>query len=493
MVDTQEQLDVFSSVLKKRSAGILLHPTSLPGSGSTGKFDADAYRFIDFIDSAGMAVWQVLPLNEVHPDGSPYQCQSAHAGDTRLIDWSDIKNKFNIDIAVENIGEFIDKAITKLPDVEGDYQARYESFLSKHYNWLDDFILYRAIKVKLDNIPWWEWPDSLRDRNPDALHNFRVDNEALIARYSFMQFVFFEQWHNLRAYANERSIKVFGDMPIFVSHDSSDVWANRDLFDLDESGLALSRSGVPPDYFSATGQLWGNPLYRWDKMQSDNFDWWKKRLSSQLELYDFLRVDHFRGFDACWSVPSGEQTAINGYWVEVPGRELFSELRSYFGFLPIVAEDLGVITQSVVALRDDYGLPGMKILQFAFDSDAHNPYLPHNHIRNCVVYTGTHDNDTTLGWFEKSPDHVRKYVTDYLGDPSEEMPLALVRNALASVAHLTVIPLQDLFSLGSAHRMNTPGTISPDNWGWRFNWDMCPDNLDTYLRQLCEVYGRSKF
>lgn len=492
MIDTQ-QFDVFSAVLEKRSAGILLHPTSLPGNGQTGNFGANAYRFIDFLHDSGIAVWQVLPLNEVHPDGSPYQCQSAHAGDTRLIDWGELKNNFDIKNSRVNLNEFIDEVIAKLADVEANYLERYQSFLSKHHYWLDDFVLYRAIKENLNNIPWWEWPESLRDRNPDALDNFKKENEASISRYSFIQFIFFEQWHNLRSYANERNIKVFGDMPIFVSHDSSDVWANRDLFDLDESGLALSRSGVPPDYFSSTGQLWGNPLYRWDRMQSDNFDWWKKRLASQLELYDFLRVDHFRGFDACWSVPSGEQTAINGYWVEVPGRELFSELRSYFGVLPIVAEDLGVITQSVVALRDDYGLPGMKILQFAFDSDAHNPYLPHNHIRNCVVYTGTHDNDTTLGWFEQSPEDVRHRVMSYLGNSREEMPLALVRSALASVAHLTVIPLQDLFSLGSEHRMNTPGTISSDNWRWRFDWDMCPDQLVTYLRELCEIYGRSKF
>ncbi|WP_231940822.1 4-alpha-glucanotransferase [Acidihalobacter aeolianus] len=477
------------SVLDRRTAGILLHPTSLPGPYSTGIFGEDAYRFVDLLSAAGIGVWQLLPLNEPHGEGSPYQCQSAHAGDTRLIDPAWVAEEYGVELDPFDMDQLLDLALSKI-HVSPGREEEFHAFLSQHAYWLDDYALYRTLRLLYQNRPWWEWPDEYRDRHKDALEELQEKQYIEINRCRFSQFVFFCQWKNLRDYANRNGVSLFGDMPIFVAHDSADVWVNRELFDLDERGFARSRSGVPPDYFSATGQLWGNPLYRWDKMLEDDFAWWLRRFETQLELYDFIRVDHFRGFVACWSVPMGEDTAMNGHWVDVPGRELFEKLFAHFGYIPIVAEDLGVITPDVETLRDDFDLPGMRILQFAFDSDADNPYLPHNFIQNCVVYTGTHDNDTTLGWFEGRTLDARKRILDYLGNPGEPMPAALIRTAMASVASLAVVPMQDLLGLGSEHRMNTPGTSAEVNWRWRFTWEMCAETLVEDLRSLCETYGR---
>lgn len=479
------------SFIDHRAAGVLLHPSSLPGSGPIGDLGKEAYRFVDFLSDSGMSVWQVLPLNEPHGDGSPYQGQSAHAGDIRLISWHQVHTEYGLGFPSSNeYGLLMDEAFNRFAEMPDAYHRRYESFCARHAHWLEDYALYHSIRERHDQQPWWTWEEALRDRHPEALAKARINLRDEIKHCRFSQFIFFEQWHRLRDYANNRGIKLFGDMPIFVAHDSADVWVYRDLFELDEAGNALSRSGVPPDYFSANGQLWGNPLYHWDRMQSDGFSWWKRRFATQLELYDFLRVDHFRGFDACWSVPMGEDTAVHGHWVDVPGRALFASLLDYFGKLPIVAEDLGVITSSVEALRDDYALPGMKILQFAFDSDAHNPYLPHNHVHNCVVYTGTHDNDTSLGWFQKCAPETRQRMLTYLGHPAEGMPYALIRSAFASVARLAIVPMQDLLGLDSGHRMNTPGTCCESNWRWRFTWDQCPDSLAADLRTLAQIYGR---
>ncbi|OBS10911.1 4-alpha-glucanotransferase [Acidihalobacter prosperus] len=478
------------SVLGRRSAGVLLHPTSLPGEGANGTFGREAYHFVDFLHAAGAHVWQVLPLNEVHAEGSPYQCQSAHAGDTRLINLADVCAEYGIDPSGAALESLFDQVRQGQGGHSGDWWARFADFKGHNAHWLDDFALYRVLKHVHGEQPWWAWSVPLRDRQEAAMAEAHAHFALNIERVRFNQFLFFEQWQRLRHYANGCGIRVFGDMPIFVAHDSADVWVHRDLFDLDDQGHALSRSGVPPDYFSATGQLWGNPLYRWERMIDNGFSWWKKRFETQLELYDFLRVDHFRGFESCWSVPMGEETAMNGHWVEVPGRLLFSSLIDHFGQLPIVAEDLGVITEPVEALRDDYGLPGMRILQFAFDGDASNPYLPHNHVRNCVVYTGTHDNDTTLGWFEACSDELRARIMAYLGEPAGGMPMALIRSALVSVATLAVLPMQDLLGLGGRHRMNTPGTCSDANWRWRFDWSMCPDSLAADFRAQCSLYGR---
>jgi 4-alpha-glucanotransferase len=307
----------------------------------------------------------------------------------------------------------------------------------------------------------------------------------------FEQYLFFRQWKALRGYANEREIRLFGDMPVFVAHDSAEVWANRELFALDESGQLQTAAGVPPDYFSSTGQYWGNPHYRWDRMAADGYAWWIQRMCSQLELFDWVRIDHFRGFAAFWEIPADAESAMEGRWVEGPGRAFFDALRAELGALPLVAEDLGIITEEVTGLRDELGLPGMKILQFAFDSDASNPYLPHNHGENFVVYTGTHDNNTTVGWWEEELDAgLRERVRDYLGRPEEAMPWPLVRWALASVGRVAVFPFQDLLGLGAEHRMNQPGTTE-GNWGWRFRWSQVPDDLAARLDHLNRLYGRA--
>jgi 4-alpha-glucanotransferase len=305
----------------------------------------------------------------------------------------------------------------------------------------------------------------------------------------FEQFVFERQWQTLRAHAHERDLLLFGDMPIFVAHDSVDVWAQRDYFMLDADGQPTVVAGVPPDYFSAQGQRWGNPLYRWKRMQTDGFRWWIARMTTEFRRFDLLRVDHFRGFEACWEIPAADETAVNGRWVKAVGEALFEVLRSHFGTLPLVAEDLGLITPEVLALRDKYELPGMEILQFAFDSGADNPYLPHNHRKMGVVYTGTHDNDTTLGWFENLPAERQLRVVEYLGYPHEPMPWPLVRAALASASQLAIMPMQDILGLGRGQRMNTPGTAE-GNWSWRFGWEQLLPDLPERLRRMARMYGR---
>lgn len=487
-----------TSVLDRRAAGLLLHPTSLPGPCKQGDLGPDALRFIDFLAQAGFSVWQVLPLNPPHEDGSPYQSQSAHAGDHRLISLQLLANEGWIDsedicmaASCEGRERLLYLARAQFermasPEVRGEFEA----FGQRHEHWLKDYALFRALRRQHHGDPWWKWPQALRDRDTDSMRAASVELQEHISQCIFEQYLFFRQWGQLRAHANRQGIRIFGDMPIFVALDSADVWCNRAFFDLDKRGMPHRVAGVPPDYFSATGQLWGNPLYNWERMEQDGFGWWKQRLSSQLELVDFMRIDHFRGFEACWAVPAHEQTAQNGYWESAPGHALFDVLTETFGDLPLVAEDLGIITPEVERLRDDYALPGMKILQFAFDSDANNPYLPHNHIENCVVYTGTHDNDTSLGWFTSRSPEQRSRITDYLGCKSEQdMPWPVVRSALESVARLAIVPMQDLLALGSEDRMNTPGTTS-GNWHWRFHWEQVQEDLAGTVRYLCQLYGR---
>ncbi|APZ43218.1 4-alpha-glucanotransferase [Acidihalobacter ferrooxydans] len=480
-----------------RSAGVLLHPTSLPGPCMHGELGPNARRFVDFLHDCGLAVWQVLPLNPPHEDGSPYQAQSVHAGDHRLISLEWIAERGWLDaedISVAASSEARSRLLllsrrafetSASPEIRHEFDA----FIAHHQQWLPDYALFRALRRHHDNAPWWEWPQTVRDREPDALKAASAELLEHTSQCIFEQFLFFKQWGELRGYANHRGIRLFGDMPIFVALDSADVWCNRAFFDLDETGAPRHVAGVPPDYFSATGQLWGNPLYDWPRMEADGFAWWKTRLESQLELFDFLRVDHFRGFEACWSVAAHEHTAQNGCWQATPGRALFDALVDTFGSLPLVAEDLGVITPEVERLRDDYGFPGMKILQFAFDGGPSNPYLPHNHRLESVVYTGTHDNDTTLGWFDASPPELQNRVIDYFGTSADPMPWPLVRAAFASVAQLAIVPLQDLLGLGSADRMNTPGTTE-GNWHWRFKWEQIEEGLSGKVSHLCAMYGR---
>ena len=403
-------MKIISSVLDRRRAGVLLHITSLPGSLGNGDIGHSAYRFVEFLASAGVSVWQMLPLGPTHADGSPYQSLSIHAGNPMLIslDWLVDKGWLErhdlVDCAASNSNL---RSMCLQLAFDGFYRyadestkRSYETFCQVNAYWLDDFSLYYALRQKLSGLSWQDWPAELRERQPDALILAKRELCDSLAHLQFEQFIFYEQWQQLKEYANQKGVFMFGDMPIFVSEDSADVWAKQDYFDLGDDGRPRVVAGVPPDYFSETGQRWGNPQYDWQRMQADGFSWWIDRLRSQLKLFDWVRIDHFRGFESYWEIPASEPTAINGRWVMAPGDKLLATLRETFGGLPLIAEDLGVITSEVEALRDRFSLPGMKILQFAFDGAADNYYLPHNHQRNCVVYTGTHDNDTTLAWFD---------------------------------------------------------------------------------------------
>ena len=477
-------------ILDRRRAGVLLHPTSLP----SGEIGADAYHFVDFLVASGVSVWQVLPLGPTHEDHSPYQCMSTHAGSEEFIsislleEWGwlpALPDAPRTDRAASLRAAHA--AFAQAPaNVHGDYQL----FQAAHGHWLNDYALYQALRTQHKNAAWWQWPAPIRDRTAKALAQARKQLAEHIEQARFEQFLFFRQWAALKNYANTRGVLLFGDLPIFVAQDSAEVWAQREYFAIDDRGQALTVAGVPPDYFSETGQRWGNPHYRWDRMQSDGFSWWVARLRTQLELYDLLRIDHFRGLEAYWEIPAEEQTAINGRWVRAPGEELFEALHQHFDPLPLIAEDLGVITPEVDALRRKYGLPGMKILQFAFDGGADNPYLPHHHVRNSVVYTGTHDNDTTLGWFGALSAEQRENVIKYLGAAAEPpMPWPLIRAALASVARLAIVPMQDVLALSAEHRMNMPGTTK-GNWSWRFEWTQLPEGLAGRVREMARMYGR---
>ena len=476
------------TILDKRRAGVLLHPTSLPG----GDLGPNAYRFADFLAQAGFSVWQMLPLGPTrHDDASPYNCLSAHAGNPRLVSPGRIGEWGWLEPATAGDGrEALHHAFRAFGSrASGEERAAYEAFRESEQAWLEDYALFEALRKEHHGLAWWEWPPALRDRGPDALGQARARLAADIEEVRFEQFVFARQWRELKAYANERGVLLFGDMPIFVAHDSTEVWAHREYFLLDAAGQPLMVAGVPPDYFSATGQRWGNPLYDWERMRADGFRWWTIRLRTELQRFDLIRVDHFRGFEACWEIPAAAATAENGRWAKAPGRELFAALTRELGALPLVAEDLGFITPAVHALREQYGFPGMKILQFAFDSGPDNPYLPHNHSADCVVYTGTHDNDTTRAWFEDLPPEKQLAVVEYLGYRHEPMPWPLIRAALMSVARLAVLPLQDILGLGRGQRMNTPGTTS-GNWRWRFEWDQLTEDVGAKLKRLIALYGR---
>ncbi|MDH5435836.1 MAG: 4-alpha-glucanotransferase, partial [Gammaproteobacteria bacterium] len=366
----------------------------------------------------------------------------------------------------------------------------FELFKTEEHLWLDDFALYSTIRQLQKKKPWMQWPAELRDRDQSALNRIIKNQSGEIEQQKFVQFVFFKQWLEIRNYARQHGVQLFGDMPIFVAHDSADVWAHRSLFTIDAAGNAQFVAGVPPDYFSENGQRWGNPLYNWESMHEDNYEWWIQRIRTQLKLFDFIRIDHFRGFEACWQIPATAKTAIEGKWVKAPGKALLKSLYDAFGSLPLVAEDLGIITDEVIALRDEFGLPGMNILQFAFDGSAHNPYLPHNHIQNSVVYTGTHDNDTASGWYQTLSHEDKARINQYLGyDIEHSMPWSLIRCALASVARLAIIPMQDLLGLGSEGRMNTPST-TVNNWRWRFSWEQVPEDVSEKLNAMIHLYGR---
>lgn len=486
---------------KSRCTGILLHPTSLPGPLAGGDIGHEAYRFIEFLHACGIRVWQMLPLCPPHEDLSPYQCFSAHAGNPSLI---------SLDWLVDR--GWLDQEQVRCPKSDNRYRPiclrqanarfhqaadsgwreRLQAFRLENRSWLDDFALFVALKVRFGMAPWYRWPTPFRLHQEAALRQAADELSAAIDQAVFEQFIFFTQWREIRNYAHRHNVRIFGDMPIFVSHDSADVWANRENFQIEEDGSMAWVSGVPPDAFSPTGQKWGNPLYDWGYMQRDGFSWWKDRLATLLQLFDLIRVDHFRGFDACWEIPAGDETAVNGHWRDVPGGELLQALHDGYPSLPLVAEDLGVITERVNALKDGFELPGMKVLQFAFDGNSANPHLPHQHRPGDVVYTGTHDNDTTLGWLEEAAQYNQEFFADYSGchDRSpEEQAQAMLRMALSSVSFLCMLPMQDVLLLDSSARMNTPGTVS-GNWIWRFSWQQVTPQLTQRLTRMIALYQR---
>ncbi|MCP3867480.1 MAG: 4-alpha-glucanotransferase [Gammaproteobacteria bacterium] len=492
------QKEFSKGALDRRRAGMLLHITSLPGKGATGDLGSAAYRFVDFLRDAGISVWQMLPTGPTQSDGSPYQSSSMHAGNPRLISLESLVREGWLGADALDREQFSDRDKTTCiaraweifnESADTGARARLERFIESEGYWLKDYALYRVLHEVHGRAGWWCWPDDLRCREPGRIARATEEHTREIQLIQFEQYQFFRQWGELKAYANERGVALFGDMPIFVAHDSAEVWARQELFLLDEAGCPIAVAGVPPDYFSATGQRWGNPLYRWDRMEQEHFQFWVERMQTQLRLFDLIRIDHFRGFESYWEIPAQDPDAVNGHWVRVPGDALFDRLHQHYDPLPLVAEDLGIITPEVTALRERYGFPGMKVLQFAFSGGADNPYLPFRHEANSVVYTGTHDNDTTLGWYLGLDDGLRQRVDDYLGHSREAMPWPMIRSALASRSLLAIIPMQDILALGCEHRMNLPGTTE-GNWNWRFDWDQLGEDLPARIHRRLDIYGR---
>lgn len=482
-----------------RQAGVLLHITSLP----EGNLGPDAYRFVDKLVEMGVAIWQTLPVNQPHGDQSPYQSVSAHAGHTGMISPRQLLQEgwcqpeevaLPLPALMAKIMSRVQSgsAPTKA-DGRGFTWPGFARFCQTQHYWLEDFALFLSLREQHAQQSWQQWPEAYRLHDVLALQAFTAAHQEQLTLIKFTQYVFFQQWAQLKAYANQRGIKLFGDIPIFVAYDSVDVWAHPEWFKLDADLNMTVVAGVPPDYFSETGQRWGNPHYDWQVMQDDGFAWWLGRIDTQAQLFDVLRIDHFRGLQAAWEIPALEPTAINGTWQEAPGHALLQAITETFPQLSLVAEDLGIITDEVDALRHAFDLPGMKILQFAFGGGEDNPYLPDNIEENSVAYTGTHDNDTTLGWYQSAPEHVRNHVQHYLNQhvnqAPQEMPMALMQLTFNSVASLAIVPMQDILALDSQSRMNTPGTIE-GNWAWRMQWAQLSDDKLQSFRQLVEESDR---
>ena len=492
-----------------RASGILLHPTSFPGRFGIGDLGAEAFRWVDFLAGACQKLWQILPLGPTGYGDSPYQCFSAFAGNPYLISpeklvedgllsADDLRMLPAFPAHTVDYGPVIQFKLQMLDKVyanfrrgaAGGLRAEFEAFKDAHASWLDDFALFMALKESQGGAVWSTWAPELVSRQPAALAAARAQLAEAVESQRLRQFLFFRQWSAVKAHANRAGIKVIGDIPIFVAYDSADVWANPGLFYLDEHGQSTAVAGVPPDYFSATGQLWGNPLYRWDVLKQTGYAWWIERFRATLAFVDIVRLDHFRGFEAYWEIPAGMPTAEGGQWVKGPGADFFTALQSVLGALPIIAEDLGVITPEMLALRDRFGLPGMKVLQFAFSADATDPFLPHNYPHNCVVYSGTHDNDTTQGWYARtSTEHERDFARRYLGRDGRDIAWDFIRLAFASVADMAVAPLQDVLNLGAEARMNLPGRPS-GNWGWRYQSWRLTEALRDRLKELATLYAR---
>ncbi|MDT0496966.1 4-alpha-glucanotransferase [Algiphilus sp. W345] len=492
-----DQIAPAKVLMAARGAGVLLHISSLPDAPGNGDFSHSAYRFIEFCAEAGFDVWQLLPLGATHEDGSPYLSLSANAGNPLLIslDWlvdhgwlpgyeatADDAKTMRREALVAAWHGFQEKA-------DAQWRVRFDAFRDAQADWLDDYCLFAALNAQHGGRSWIEWPQTLRDREASALSEAKGRLDEQLQRIAFEQFVFFTQWHEIRDYAQRHDVRLFGDLPLFVAHHSADVWAHRELFHVDAHGQAELVAGVPPDYFAEDGQIWGNPLYRWSNHEREGYAWWVRRMRTQWSLFDIVRIDHFRGLSAYWELKAGSQTARGGRWVPAPGDALLTQLHRSLYPLNLVAEDLGEITPDVYELRDRHHLPGMRVLQFAFDGDPNNLHLPQNTHGPLLMYTGTHDNNTTCAWWEELDPATQDYARFYLLHPEEPMPWPMIHTALASTAPLAIVPMQDLLGLGAEARMNTPGTVE-NNWSWRFEWSQLPGDLRARLRELIQRYGR---
>ena len=492
----------------ERASGVLLHLTSLPGPHGSGDFGRDAYHFVDWLVAGGQKLWQLLPLAGIGPGNSPYMSNSAFAGNALLIDLKELHAHGWLDAADL-------EPVPGLTETQTDYavmypfrmqrlaraaacfaatgtaqqQADYARFLVEQGSWLGDYALFMSLCEACGWKDWCEWEPALAHRSPAALAEARVLHARRIAFWQFCQWRFFRQWAALKTYANGKGVQIIGDTPIFIAYLSAEVWANQHLFELDGHGRPTVVAGVPPDFFSATGQRWGNPLYRWAAHAKDGYAWWVERIKRTFELVDIVRIDHFRGFAGYWEIPASEPTAVKGLWVPGPGEPLFKAISKALGPVPIIAEDLGVITPDVDALRKKFGYPGMRILQFAFAGDAKDRYLPHNHEPDTVVYTGTHDNDTVAGWWARVSEKERDFARGYLATDGHDMPWTLIRAAMSSVADTAVHPMQDVLALPTGCRMNHPGHES-GWWGWRFRWSQVQPWHAGRLAELCRLYGR---
>ena len=486
----------------RRRAGILLHPTSLPGPHGIGALGDAAYRFLDWLTEAKMSCWQILPLVPPGAGDSPYSSASAFAISPWLLDLEHLRRDGLLDDSGDPFGpsnrvDFAAMRAFKSPKLQAAaarlldghaLRGELEAFRDNH-PWLADFALFEAIRVQQDQAPWWDWPTPLRDRDAKALAEARAELSTAIAQIEALQFLVDRQWRALKAACNSRGVLLIGDLPIYVDGNSADVWSNRDLFALDANGRSTQVAGVPPDAFSQTGQLWGNPLYRWDRLAQTGYAWWIERIRRAISLTDRVRIDHFRAFSAYWSVPADAEDARGGHWVEGPKMAFFNAVRDALGDLPILAEDLGVVDDGVIDLLEATKLPGMKVLQFAFGGKADNFYLPHNHTVTSVVYTGTHDNDTTLGWWLKAPEHEQDHVRRYFSVNGHDVVWDLIRAAIGSVAETAIVPMQDTLALGTEARMNTP-SVGSGNWGWRLLDDQLRHDVADRLRGLVELYHR---
>ena len=505
----------------RRASGILLHPTSLPGRFGIGDFGIEALRFVEFLSAASQRIWQVLPLGPTGYGDSPYQCFSAFAGNPLLVSLDTLASEGlldagDLDGAPSFPADEVDYSAVmafKLPMLDKAFRtfdaganaaqrAGFDAYRRAEERWLADYALFSVVKEAHGGGSWTDWPEDIRSRRPEAIARWRSENETAIRSREFWQYLFDAQWRTVKEAANARGVRVMGDIPIFVAHDSADVWARPDLFQLKEDGRPAFVAGVPPDYFSATGQLWGNPLYRWDRMEAEGFAWWIDRFRSTLKMVDVVRVDHFRGFEAYWQIPGDAKTAVTGEWVKAPGGRLFEKVQEELGALPVVAENLGLITPEVEALRERFGFPGMAILQFAFGNDPRgSTFIPHNYDRELVAYTGTHDNDTTVGWWDSGVGNTtrsaadvekeRAYALDYLRSDGTDVHWDFLRVLIASVADVAIVPLQDVLGLGTEARMNLPGRPG-GNWRWRFGADALTPEITERLRRLTDIYGRAQ-